>query len=160
MRLNRRSLQTVAVFVITLALAVAVTLWNDTRGAQVVSDPAASSSEAASSAQPSTESGVRTGDRDPETGLAWILESDLPPEGRDTLRLIDRDGPYPFDRDGLTFENREGILPDERFGYYREFTVIDPGSVDRGPLRIVAGSGGEFYYTVDHYGSFRRIWRG
>jgi len=35
--------------------------------------------------------------------------------------------------------------------------VGTPGARDRGARRIVAGSRGEFYYTADHYRSFRRI---
>jgi guanyl-specific ribonuclease Sa len=83
----------------------------------------------------------------------------LPPEARDTLRLIAADGPFPFDRDGTAFQNREGRLPPQPRGYYREYTVITPGSGDRGARRIVTGGDPpvEFYYTDDHYRSFRRI---
>jgi guanyl-specific ribonuclease Sa len=83
----------------------------------------------------------------------------LPPEARDTLRLIAADGPFPFDRDGTVFQNREGRLPPQPRGYYREYTVITPGSSDRGARRIVAGGDPpvEFHYTDDHYRSFRRI---
>jgi ribonuclease T1 len=51
------------------------------------------------------------------------------------------------------------LLPAQGEGYYKEYTVETPGSPDRGARRIVAGSGGEFYYTDDHYRSFRRIAR-
>lgn len=94
---------------------------------------------------------------DPESGLPWIALDDLPPEARETLELIDSDGPFPFDRDGVVFQNREGILPDEERGYYHEYTVVTPGSDDRGARRILTGSSGERYYTDDHYDSFRRI---
>ncbi len=94
---------------------------------------------------------------DPVSGLPFIEPADLPPEALDTLGLIDQDGPFPFDRDGITFQNREELLPDERGGYYREFTVISPGLSHRGPRRIVAGEEGERYYTADHYESFERI---
>ena len=40
-----------------------------------------------------------------------------------------------------------------------EYTVLEPGSTDRGPLRIVTGDGGEYYWTEDHYESFERILR-
>jgi ribonuclease T1 len=96
---------------------------------------------------------------DPASGLAWIAVAALPAEGRETLELIDAGGPYPYERDGIVFQNREGILPDESRGYYREYTVPTPGSDDRGARRIVTGSGGELYYTEDHYESFRRIRR-
>ncbi len=98
---------------------------------------------------------------DPVSGLPWIAESDLPPEARETLALIARGGPFPYPRnDNQTFQNREGLLPSERRGYYREFTVETPGSDDRGPRRIVTGAGGEKYWTVDHYASFTRIREG
>jgi ribonuclease T1 len=35
--------------------------------------------------------------------------------------------------------------------------VKTPGQKGRGARRIVAGRGGELYYTDDHYRSFRRI---
>lgn len=83
----------------------------------------------------------------------------LPPEARDTLALIRQGGPFPYRRDGITFQNREGRLPDAARGYYREYTVTTPGSADRGARRII--SGGQpptvFYYSDDHYRSFRRI---
>ena len=92
--------------------------------------------------------------------------ADLPPEARQTLALIKRGGPFPYPRkDGSTFGNREKRLPLQTKGYYREYTVPTPGSRDRGARRIVAGEGpggnvatsGEYYYTDDHYASFRRI---
>lgn len=93
----------------------------------------------------------------PDSGLPTIAESELPPEGRETLELIRAGGPYPYDRDGLTFQNREGFLPDRDRGYYHEFTVPTPGEDDRGARRIVAGEDGDLYYTADHYQSFHQI---
>jgi ribonuclease T1 len=81
----------------------------------------------------------------------------LPAEAIDTLLLIEEGGPFPYDQDGSTFQNREGILPDAPRGYYREYTVETPGSPDRGARRIVTGREGERYYTDDHYDSFRFI---
>jgi len=83
----------------------------------------------------------------------------LPPEAIDTLRSIQAGGPFPYDRDGTVFQNRERRLPSQPRGYYREYTVITPGSPDRGARRIVSGGDppAEFYYTDDHYRSFRRI---
>ncbi len=95
-----------------------------------------------------------------------IAVADLPPEARQTLRLIRQGGPFPYPRkDGSTFGNFEKRLPVQARGYYREYTVPTPGSRDRGARRIVAGAGpagdvadsGEYYYTDDHYRSFRRI---
>ena len=76
---------------------------------------------------------------------------------RETLRLIEARGPFPYDRDGAVFQNREGRLPARPRGHYREYTVPTPGSGDRGARRIVVGREGDRYYTGDHYRSFRRI---
>ncbi len=91
------------------------------------------------------------------SSLSVVSAADLPPEARSTLTSIDRGGPFPFAQDGATFHNREALLPAEPDGYYREFTVVTPGSPDRGARRIVAGDGGERYYTDDHYLSFREV---
>lgn len=100
-----------------------------------------------------------SGGADPDSGLPLVDLADLPVEASDTVELIDRGPPYPYDQDGSTFQNREGLLPDADLGYYEEFTVEMPGSDDRGPLRIVVGDDGELYWTEDHYDSFERIRR-
>ncbi|MFN2643810.1 MAG: ribonuclease domain-containing protein [Burkholderiales bacterium] len=82
---------------------------------------------------------------------------ELPPEARRTLALIDAGGPFPYARDGAVFSNRERQLPARERGYYREYTVETPGARDRGPRRIVVGRDGDYYYSDDHYRSFRRI---
>lgn len=72
--------------------------------------------------------------------------------GRD---LIEAGGPFPYDQDGTVFQNREALLPSRSTGYYHEYTVITPGSSDRGARRIVTGEETEEdYYTADHYESF------
>lgn len=83
----------------------------------------------------------------------------LPPEAITTLELIERGGPFPYDRDGTIFQNRERLLPDRPRGYYREYTVETPGSRDRGARRIVTGGQPPevYYYTDDHYRSFRQL---
>lgn len=86
-----------------------------------------------------------------------IAVAQLPPEARRTLALIRQGGPFPYAKDGSVFGNREGLLPRQNRGYYREYTVATPGSRDRGARRIVAGRVGEYWYTADHYRSFRRI---
>lgn len=96
---------------------------------------------------------------DPDSGLPWVKLADLPPEAADTMELIDAGGPFPYDRDGITFQNREGILPQQQRGYYKEYTVPTPGEDDRGARRIVTGGEGEYYWTQDHYESFERIAR-
>ena len=89
--------------------------------------------------------------------LPFIAVAHLPVEARDTAILIRRGGPFPYSRDGITFGNRERILPQRERGYYREYTVPTPGMSHRGARRIVAGRQGELYYTHDHYRSFKRI---
>jgi ribonuclease T1 len=74
-----------------------------------------------------------------------------------TLAVIAAGGPFAYARDGSEFFNREGRLPAQGAGYYREYTVETAGSSDRGARRIVAGRGGELYYTRDHYRSFIRL---
>ncbi len=115
--------------------------------------------DSGSSASTSPTQGVTDSDTDPESGLPIVQVADLPPEAARILELIDAGGPFDEDRDGATFENREDLLPDRAIGYYREYTVPTPGSDDRGARRIVAGEGGELYYTGDHYSSFSRIAR-
>jgi ribonuclease T1 len=94
------------------------------------------------------------------TSSAWagdIGVAELPREAQAALGRIHAGGPHPYARDGMVFRNRERLLPARRTGYYREYTVAAPGARDRGARRIVAGKVGEFYYTDDHYRSFRRI---
>jgi ribonuclease T1 len=93
------------------------------------------------------------------TDLPAIAYAELPAEAHATIQLILQDGPFPFDRDGITFENRERLLPANQRGYYREYTVPTPGISHRGARRIVTGAGGEMYYTEDHYASFSEIIR-
>ena len=100
------------------------------------------------------------GEETPSSSLETIPESELPPEGQETLDLIRADGPFPYDRDGVAFQNREGILPPQDEGYYREYTVPTPGEDDRGARRIVGGEDGDRYYTEDHYASFEQIEEG
>jgi ribonuclease T1 len=88
--------------------------------------------------------------------LPEVPVAQLPQEARETLVLVKRGGPFPYQKDGATFGNFERRLPIRSRGYYREYTVPTPGARDRGARRIVAG-GGEYYYTDDHYRSFRRI---
>ena len=95
----------------------------------------------------------------PRSGLATVTLAQLPAEARDTLALVDRGGPYPYEKDGTTFNNFEGLLPDRPRGYYREFTVPTPGERDRGARRLIVGGGGDVYYTDDHYESFRQVVR-
>ena len=81
------------------------------------------------------------------------------------LARIHAGGPFGSSRDGVVFANRERLLPSHPRGYYAEYTVRTPGARTRGARRIIAGRGssddfrtsGEYYYTDDHYSSFRQI---
>ncbi|WP_310494604.1 ribonuclease domain-containing protein [Dechloromonas sp.] len=86
-----------------------------------------------------------------------ILAANLPAEARQTLSLIKAGGPFPYERDGIVFGNFEKRLPLHPRGYYREYTVKTPWRKDRGPRRIIAGRDGNYFYTDDHYRTFRRI---
>lgn len=89
------------------------------------------------------------------SAVGSICSSALPSQAHDTLDLIDAGGPFPYEQDGTVFQNREALLPSQGTGYYHEYTVITPGSSDRGARRIVTGEEAEEdYYTADHYESF------
>ena len=93
---------------------------------------------------------------------AAIAVAELPAQGRHTLQLIRDGGPFPYSKDGTVFGNRERLLPGQKRGYYREYTVPTPGLSHRGARRIVCGGQqprepDACYYTEDHYSSFRLI---
>jgi ribonuclease T1 len=93
--------------------------------------------------------------------VATVALATLPPQGQTVYSLILQGGPFAYDKDGTTFGNRERILPAQKRGYYREYTVKTPGSRDRGARRIICGGEAQrpdvCFYTDDHYNSFRRI---
>lgn len=99
---------------------------------------------------------------EPGSGMPTVALASLPPEARTTYRLILQGGPFPYDKDGTIFFNRERLLPPQARGHYREYTVRTPGLSHRGARRIVCGGQPPTqpeacYYTADHYASFRRI---
>ncbi|MCD4853222.1 ribonuclease [Arthrobacter sp. AK01] len=94
------------------------------------------------------------------SSLPAINASQLPREARQTLTLIAKGGPYPYDRDGVNFGNFEGLLPKKSGGFYKEYTVPTPGESDRGARRIIVGKDAAKYYTADHYESFKFIVEG
>ena len=93
-------------------------------------------------------------------GIPDCAADALPPEAYETVDDIEAGGPFDHPRnDGVTFGNREGLLPDEGRAYYREYTVETPGLDHRGARRIVTGGPDardpeHWYYTDDHYESF------
>lgn len=140
---NKRSLGSTLFSLIAL-IAVAVYFFGDlSSGFLTDSIDPTTVSETSSEAQPAKTSGV--------TGDAQI---------DNTIALIQRGGPFPYPhKDGTTFYNREGRLPAQSQGYYREYTVPTPGVSHRGARRIVTGGHPPtvYYLTVDHYDSFRRL---
>jgi ribonuclease T1 len=95
------------------------------------------------------------------TQTTTVQVAELPRQAQDTYRLIPSGGPFPYDKDGTVFGNRERLLPAQPRGYYREYTVTTPGAKDRGARRIVCGGPAKApeacFYTADHYASFRKI---
>lgn len=95
------------------------------------------------------------------SGLGTIKFSELSKEAQRTIALIRQDGPYPYEKDGSKFGNYEKRLPQQKRGYYREFTVKTPYLRGRGAKRIIAGGWQrpptEYYFTADHYKSFKLI---
>ncbi|WP_239459844.1 ribonuclease [Nocardioides daejeonensis] len=175
MTIDRRTLRVVGT---ALVAVVAVLLWWFQGAGDAPDDPGPGDRVAGSESSPSpapsvtttpstgprptssastTPTAAQTLDIDVASGLRWVSVAELPPEAEETLELIDAGGPFPYDRDGVTFGNYEGILPREARGYYREYTVPTPGSRDRGARRIVTGADDEYYWTGDHYASFERI---
>ncbi|MFE7637197.1 ribonuclease [Kitasatospora sp. NPDC001119] len=92
-----------------------------------------------------------------DPAMADVCRTKLPSQAQDTLGLIAKGGPYPYNRDGIVFENRESRLPKKSGGYYHEYTVVTPGSNDRGTRRVVTGDSGEQYWSADHYATFQEI---
>ncbi|CAD6559266.1 hypothetical protein LMG28727_06828 [Paraburkholderia kirstenboschensis] len=94
-------------------------------------------------------------------GQGTIAAAQLPREAVNTLNLIAAGGPYPYEKDGVVFGNRERLLPPNRRGFYHEYTVPTPRSRNRGARRIVCGGPlkrtDNCYYSDDHYTSFNRI---
>lgn len=90
-----------------------------------------------------------------------ISLAELPQPGPEVYTRIHQGGPFVSEKDGSVFGNRERLLPAQKRGFYREYTVPTPGLKHRGARRIVCG--GQIrtpevcYYTADHYASFRRI---
>ena len=90
-----------------------------------------------------------------------ISLAELPSPGAEVYRRIHQGGPFVSEKDGSVFGNRERLLPAQKRGFYREYTVPTPGLRHRGARRIVFGGSARTpdvcYFTDDHYDSFRRI---
>jgi ribonuclease T1 len=99
------------------------------------------------------------------TALAYtndIALSDLPKQAQSTYALIQQGGPFPYPKDGVVFGNYERQLPQQKRGYYHEYTVKTPASKNRGAIRIVCSGLKNkpveaCYYTDNHYATFKKI---
>jgi ribonuclease T1 len=133
-----------------LALLAAVGIGYAVDALHSSSSPSSPSSSPSSSRSPAASSSA-------PVATPTVALSQLPPQVAQTVRLIEADGPFPYSQDGVVFDNNEHLLPVQPRGYYHEYTVPTPGASDRGARRIVTGRDGAFYYTDDHYDSFRRV---
>ena len=176
-RARRQSRQRLPLFVFLALLVLGAGAWWWLQREEVPATPAAGSEQAADPKHTSavlalppvdqTRPGELAGevpDVAPAASRAPAHDADtlpafLPAEARQTLSLIQRGGPFPHRQDGDVFQNREGRLPRQARGYYREYTVDTPALSHRGARRIVTGGQPprEYYYTDDHYESFRRF---
>jgi ribonuclease T1 len=123
---------------------------------------AAVHSEARSTHRPTDDEPGRTGSTEVRGAGRTVSHAELPVEAQATMRRIRTGGPHPYGKDGVVFGNRERHLPGHPRGFYKEYTVVTPGSRDRGARRIVCGGAQPAapeacYYTADHYSSFKRI---
>ena len=148
--LLRRSRSALALLTALLAVALMLTGCGSKAGSSSTAPPGSVPAGADASLAPATAT----------TDLPTMAVAQLPPEGRDTLVLIADGGPFPYSKDGVTFQNREGLLPKQKSGFYQEYTVETPGSSDRGARRIISGKDGSRFYTDDHYDSFREVLSG
>ncbi|HUP54920.1 MAG TPA: ribonuclease domain-containing protein [Methylomirabilota bacterium] len=146
--MNGRAPLVIACFVVGVLAAVLLPTIMATRDASNAGSPAATPRAAGPAI------GVT-----PPAGIARVDLDSLPAEAAMTVALIESGGPFPFRQDGATFENREGLLPQRPRGHYREYTVAVANDQGRGPLRIVTGADGEWYWSADHYASFAWIVR-
>ena len=139
---NKRSLGS-TLFSLIAIIAVAFYFFGDLKSTFFADGVESTTISASKSSSPATNSGV--------TGDAQIDR---------TVALIQQGGPFPYpNKDGTTFYNREGRLPAQSQGYYREYTVPTPNVSHRGARRIVTGGYPPtvYYLTVDHYDSFRKL---
>ncbi|HOI41435.1 MAG TPA: ribonuclease domain-containing protein [Elusimicrobiales bacterium] len=91
------------------------------------------------------------------------------------VALISRGGPFPFKEDHKPFKNKEGLLPAQPLGFYKEYTLLVPKDSSRelviggvlyhlppsygvrGCERLVVGGGEIVYYSPTHYKDFIRL---
>ncbi|WP_309076130.1 ribonuclease domain-containing protein [Paenarthrobacter sp.] len=158
--MNRNRSKLVAFAGLVIAVVVLVVAMVGGGSLTTQSTTPAPGSTAASPAAAVTNPAAASPAVDNPSTLPSINASQLPKEARQTLALIAKGGPYPYDRDGVNFGNFEGLLPKKSGGFYKEYTVPTPGESDRGARRIIVGKDSAKYYTPDHYESFMFIVEG
>ena len=88
---------------------------------------------------------------DPVSGLPYMAPVDLPARVAEVLRDVDAGGELPAGVSRRPFLNGAGLLPVQRTtGYYSQY-ALGAGSL------LVAGAGGERYYSDDDGASYSRI---
>ena len=99
------------------------------------------------------------GQDQPGTRIKEIAIEELPSEARTTLQLIEKGAPSPTNATARCSAISSAV--------YRSGSAVTienlpytPGRRDRGARRIVVGENGEFYYSEDHYRTFRQIRKG
>jgi ribonuclease T1 len=117
---------------------------------------------------------------EPGRAAAPAPGKDLLPVVRDDMRVkailklisdVYYGRPLPYAQDGSVFTNKEGLLPVQPRGFYREYTLLTGGAPHtvtigettyqvapdlsaRGSERVIIGGGEKVYYTPDHYAHF------
>ncbi len=158
-----RTVRVVGGVVTAVAIAVVLAfayLQQDGRSPTATIDSTSTATTDSTPTAAATSSGRSTPRPSSTDGLPVVRLADLPVQARQTVALIDAGGPFPYAKDGATFNNFDRVLPSRPRGYYREYTVKTPGERDRGARRIVTGDRDrELFYTADHYDSFARVQR-
>ena len=148
--MTSRKTRATAAVVLGVAVILGYVVWAAVRNAA----PGTTSQDAATTTKVTTSRTTKASDSkatvDSETGLSWIEVAALPSQGRAVLALVDKGGPYPYSQDGGTFTNAEKLLPLKAKGFYTEYTVKLPSSSDRGPVRIIMGGKGQWYFWTEN----------
>jgi ribonuclease T1 len=75
------------------------------------------------------------------------------------LSLVEAGGPFAAPDDGNSFSDPHGVLPSQPPGYYRQYTVLEPGSDDGTSWYLVIGAQQETYWITDGFSTFRVVRR-
>lgn len=140
-----------------LLIAVLVTALSACAGSTATVSPTTSAMQTVTAPPSQSPASAATTSQQGTSGLPTVELSQLPPEAQETYELVLDGGPFQYRQDDQVFGNREGLLPPEDYGWYREYTIPTPGSPDRGAQRFVVGDDDVFFYTDDHYNSFSEV---